>query len=86
MGPKTLLHSAILTTFGIILLGFITSAPWLYYKLNNQDPGIVSYIGLSIGLLLGGVLLGAITPVFVTKIKSGQDLEAILQAYHTPEY
>lgn len=80
MGAKTLLQSAIQTTFGIILLAIMTSAPFFYYKINNQQPGMASTIGLTFGCIITGILLGTIIPVYVAKIQSGVDWENILQA------
>lgn len=77
----TLVRSAIVTTFGIILLAFITSAPWIYYKLTNQDPGISSTIGLIFGFMIIGLLVGTIVPVYVAKNQSNLDWERVLEAY-----
>ena len=78
MGAKTLLQSAIQTTFGIIFLAIMTSAPFFYYKINNQQPGMASTIGVTLGSVLICALIGTVIPVYVAKINTGLDWEGVI--------
>lgn len=58
----------------------MTSAPFFYYKINNQQPGMKSTYGLTFGLVLICALIGSIIPVYTAKIKLNSDWEKALSA------
>ena len=81
MGHETQLwHSAIKITFGIIVLAIMTSAPFFYYKINNQQPGERSTAGVTFAAVLILGLIGTIIPVYNAKVEAGLEWDTTISA------